>query len=404
MIRRHVVVFLIIVAALLTAVARKASAPVEWPDVQDSGRLKFSHTFHIKQAGIACEDCHKAAKTSKLASDNLRSGHDDCVSCHEEQINNTCGYCHVHPDSIEAAPAPVRTIVFSHEQHLTMKGVECATCHKGLDEVELASSKNMPSMETCTTCHNDAQATKTCQTCHTSFTNLIPADHLVADFKKDHKKLTRLGSLDVRCSTCHSQNFCQDCHAGSGLIGIGTGDLMTEPSPRSSPTDLPRQMSLQMVHSLNYRFTHGMDARAKASDCYSCHSEQEFCAPCHNAGGNINEQSFEPASHQGPDFVRIGVGSGGGRHADLARRDIETCASCHDVQGGDPTCIRCHTDADGVRGTDPKTHPGAPGTFKHTEEGSWHTDPGAVCYDCHTDYNAHPGGVRGRNFCGYCHG
>jgi len=71
------------------------------------------------------------------------------------------------------------------------------------------------------------------------------------------------------------------------------------------------------------------------------------------------------------------------------------------VQGGDPTCITCHMDADGIRGTDPKTHPAG---FMKNVEGPWHANPGAVCYDCHTDYNAHPGGVKGRNFCGYCHG
>jgi hypothetical protein len=38
------------------------------------------------------------------------------------------------------------------------------------------------------------------------------------------------------------------------------------------------------------------------------------------------------------------------------------------------------------------------------EHGSWHVNSGATCYNCHTDLNARPGGVKGRNFCGYCHG
>ena len=58
-----------------------------------------------------------------------------------------------------------------------------------------------------------------------------------------------------------------------------------------------------------------------------------------------------------PDFTTIGVGTGGGEHATLARRDIERCISCHDVQGADPTCITCHLDSDGIKGTNPKTHP-----------------------------------------------
>ena len=26
--------------------------------------------------------------------------------------------------------------------------------------------------------------------------------------------------------------------------------------------------------------------------------------------------------------------------------DIERCQACHDIEGGDPTCIRCHIDTD----------------------------------------------------------
>lgn len=399
--RRTLIILLIIAGGLITAAARKAYVANGWVENDDAKKLKFSHTYHIKDVGVACEDCHKAAKTSKLSSDNLRPTHDNCVSCHEEQINNTCGFCHKDPDNIEAAAAPARAINFSHENHVAMKDVECTTCHLGLDTVEYATAKNMPTMATCTSCHNNVKATNACESCHTSFANLVPKDHLVGDFKKDHKKLTRLGSLDVSCATCHTQNFCADCHQGASLLQLGMSDLMAEPSPRNSPGDSPLQMPLQMAHSMNYRFTHGIDARAKSADCYSCHSAQTFCAECHSTGGKISGGPYKPAWHLGAGFTTLGAHSGGGRHAEYARRDIESCVSCHDVQGGDPTCITCHTDADGRKGTDPKTHPAG---FMMGEEGPWHTNAGAVCYNCHTDFNAHPGGVKGLNFCGYCHG
>jgi len=398
--RRYFVIALVVLAALVTAIARKGTVTGGWEENSDSLQLKFSHKGHIKDAGVGCEECHKAAKTSKLSSDNLRPNHDNCITCHEEQVNNTCGYCHKNPDNIEAAPPRVRSLIFSHEKHTSMKDVECVACHKGLEEVEYAGPKNMPSMETCSICHNDAKATNTCEACHTSFTNLIPPDHLKADFKREHRKMTRLGALDVSCATCHTQTFCADCHAAAGLVGIGTRDLMADPAPRGSRTESPNQLQLQMAHNLNYRFTHGIDAKSKSSECYTCHSPQEFCVRCHNTGGNITASSFKPAWHLGSDFARIGVGSGGGRHAELARRDIESCVSCHDVRGADPTCVTCHTDGDGIRGTNPRTHPGG---FQKGQEGSWHSDPGATCYSCHTDVNAYPGGKRGMGFCGYCH-
>jgi len=108
-----------------------------------------------------------------------------------------------------------------------------------------------------------------------------------------------------------------------------------------------------------------------------------------------------PASHKAPNFVTIGVGTGGGGHATLARRDIERCAGCHDVQGADANCILCHVDNDGIKGTNPKTH--IRGFMKSSGDGDWHNDLGSVCYSCHTDANAKPNGKKGIGFCSYCH-
>jgi len=384
---------------LFTATARKPPVAEPWEQSKSSEHIKFSHTFHLGQ-GVGCEDCHKAARASKLSSDNLRAGHDECTTCHEEQINNKCGYCHKNPDNIEAVPRQDRAISFSHAQHVEMKEVECVTCHAGLDKVEYAGPANMPGMATCNSCHDNVKAANMCESCHMSLTNLLPGNHREAGFKNEHKQLVRVGSMDVSCASCHTQSFCADCHSAASLLEIGTSDLMADPMPRGTPSDSPNKLQLQMAHSLNYRFTHGIEAKSKSAECITCHSVQEFCVQCHAAGGNVTQGSFKPSWHTGSDFARVGVGSGGGRHAEIARRDIENCMTCHDVQGGDPTCMQCHTDADGIRGTDPRTHPGG---FRSGDEGSWHEDAGATCYSCHTDMNAHPGGKRGLGFCGYCH-
>jgi hypothetical protein len=70
------------------------------------------------------------------------------------------------------------------------------------------------------------------------------------------------------------------------------------------------------------------------------------------------------------------------------------------VEGSDPTCVKCHFDNDGIKGTNPKTHESG---FMKDEKGIWHDTQGAVCYICHTDANAKPNGIKGVGFCGYCH-
>jgi hypothetical protein len=400
---RRPFLFAVIASGVLVtaAVAFRPTVKPGWGEQDDSTQIKFSHKTHLEGAGIGCETCHPNATTSKLASDNLRSVHDNCTSCHEEQINNQCDFCHKDPDNIQAAPPQLREIQFSHEQHVNMKNVQCTTCHMHLNEANYAGPENMPGMAICATCHNDREVSNACASCHTEVTGLIPPDHLVAGFKKDHKNLTRLGGMETNCITCHTQNFCGECHSPGAVMQFGNGALMSDPNPRVFPgTSIP-QMTIERAHDLNYRFTHGIDAKSKSSECYTCHSAQEFCGECHEAGDNITSHSFKPAWHLGAGFTTLGVGSGGGRHAQLAKRDIESCVSCHDTQGNDPTCITCHSDGDGIRGTDPRTHPAG---YMQGEHGSWHVNSGATCYNCHTDLNARPGGVKGRNFCGYCHG
>ena len=365
-------------------------------------RVKFSHQFHVSEAGIACADCHIDAAKSMKASDNLLAKMEACKSCHEEPMKSNCTYCHLSADSTAyaATPNPVRELIFSHQQHVADQKVPCETCHTVLDKADAATGELVPAMTTCTTCHNDTKATSACENCHTNFASLRPAEHNRTDFIHEHKRLARLG--DAKCGMCHSQETCIDCHDGTELIKVNVPgrDLTSQRSPRLTAIDRGQGMRLTKVHDLNFRFTHGVAAKGKAMECQTCHSEEKFCTTCHEAGGNINQSVFKPASHAVAGFTTLGVGSGGGEHARLAKRDVESCAACHSTEGADPVCITCHTDADGRKGTDPKTHD--PG-FMSDNHGYWHNDPGANCYLCHTDSNARPGGVKGQKFCGYCH-
>ncbi|HTK81368.1 MAG TPA: hypothetical protein VL633_03680 [Bacteroidota bacterium] len=320
-----------------------------WKDENYDSGLKFSHKLHVQDRGIGCEDCHTAVKASLHSSDRLIGDHQSCTTCHEEQISTKCAYCHSSIDSVSPAHQVKPELIFSHHSHTENLKVSCEHCHAGVENASLATSRNMPLMSACISCHNEHNAAIQCEACHTDFITLVPADHRAADFRRHHKEQVRVGMLDVSCRTCHVESFCQDCHTGTELKNFGSDkDLMVEPGSRTSTKDSPKQLRLQQVHSLNYRFTHGVDAKSKLLDCSSCHEQQTFCSTCHEAGGNISQGKIKPASHTMAGFTTIGKGSGGGRHADLARRDLEACMSCHDVQGSDPTCALCHTE-NGVR-------------------------------------------------------
>jgi len=391
------VVLILVIAFTVVLTSREASGSDQQPK-----RVKFSHEFHVKEAGAACVDCHSGAATSGKASDNLLAKMETCKSCHEEQLTKQCTYCHVGADSTTYTPTPnpIRELNFSHKAHVDSQKTACETCHTVLDKAGARTGELVPAMTTCTTCHNDVKASNACEKCHTNLAALRPAEHNRTNFVREHKFSARLG--DAACGACHTQESCVDCHNGSELMKVDVPgkDLMSLHSPRLTAIDRGQGMRLTKIHDLNFKFTHGISAKGKAIECQTCHSTEQFCSECHKAGGNVNQGVFKPASHSVAGFTTLGIGSGGGEHARQAKRDIESCAACHSIEGADAVCITCHTDVDGIKGTDPKTHDRG---FMSDNHGIWHTDPGANCYTCHTDINARPGGVKGQKFCGYCH-
>ena len=364
--------------------------------------IKFSHKTHADV--VECADCHTAVSESTTLTDMLLPKMETCGTCHDVEDEKNCKMCH-YEDVLEPLIQKQPELKFNHKFHLSEQKLVCETCHKGINDVDYAfqSPKVYPAMSDCYTCHNnETVATNECSTCHTSTVNLIPETHRTADFMKNHKFASM--AANANCAMCHDDNFCETCHAATTMLDSKNTakDFYTPYSPHKF-TDNAKEQQLTRVHDLNYAYTHGIDAKGKTSECRTCHNTETFCVECHaSKGGDFASEGFVPSSHTQPNFVIIGgYGSGGGEHAVLAKRDIESCASCHDTQGADPNCILCHTDNDGIRGTNPRTHVGG---FMHNIEGDWHNDQGAVCYNCHTDANAHPGGIPGVGFCGYCHG
>jgi Cytochrome c7 and related cytochrome c len=367
--------------------------------------IKFSHKFHLD--GITdCGSCHTGVAKSTSLNDMLLPTMNDCAQCHDVEDEKNCKMCH-YGDNFEPLIQKKVNLTFNHSFHVTKQKLECETCHKGLATVDNSwELKNPdPVMDDCYSCHNNNNsktlAIDNCQSCHTSTADLKPQSHKSANFISSHKFAAK--DIKANCVMCHdnSNNSCEDCHTSNNTITeANTPDDFFQPYSPGSSVKGPKDQKVTRIHDLNYIQTHGIDLKGKTAECQSCHEVESFCVKCHQSdNADFSMSGVAPYSHTQPNFTTIGVGTGGGEHAILARRDIENCAACHDVQGGDPTCITCHLDSDGIKGTNPKTHPA---NFMHGDHGDWHDSQGSICFNCHT--SASPSTPSGVGFCGYCHG
>lgn len=366
--------------------------------------IKFSHKFHAENAGVTeCQTCHAKVPASKAIGDELFPTHEECKACHDTENSDECKKCHY--DEVFEPIKPSRTdIMFDHSFHTGKQNLTCEKCHEGVMTVDYGSEapQGHPAMATCNSCHSNFKgaATNQCEACHVSTVNLIPASHKTADFRKTHKFDAE--KSNANCAMCHDNSSCQECHVATTMLTEKNtaADFYTPYSPSNFQTDGARKQQITKVHDLNYVYTHGIDLKGATTECQTCHQTETFCVPCHNdRKADFSLAGVTPASHRMPNFVSLGVGSGGGEHARDAKRDIESCQSCHDTQGGDPTCITCHLDSDGIKGTNPKTHAF---NFMRDNHGDWHSSAGSLCYNCHV--SASPNSQPGLGFCGYCHG
>ncbi len=302
--------------------------------------IKFSHKVH---ESVDCESCHSGVTESTKLSSRLLPVKEDCASCHDVNDTDACNTCH-YENIQEPLIQKKSDLIFNHKSHIE-QGKKCQDCHKGLEQVDysIESATINPPMELCYTCHNDRKnVTNQCEACHITTANLVPASHKKTDFIKSHKFLA--SRVNSNCAMCHDNNSCETCHVGTKMMTESNApNDFYQPFLPENFVDGTKQQQITRVHDLNYRFNHGIDLKGKNAQCQTCHEVETFCVNCHSAvGGDISLGGVMPSSHLAPDFVKF-PGTDGGKHALLARRDIERCISCHDVQGQDAVCITCHT-------------------------------------------------------------
>ena len=185
-------------------------------------------------------------------------------------------------------------------------------------------------MARCMGCHQKERVSQRCVVCHLSG----KAGRLITNF--GGRRLRPQGSLKSDAHTPlfsrkHAQvargnkRYCENCHKSVDCLKCHSATL--------------RPMS---IHRADYATLHGLDARVNATKCKSCHRSQTFCLSCHQRSGVAQTSvwggfrpnttlAFHPAGFNAT--VR-----GPNHHAFAAKRNIRTCASCHQEK----SCIRCH--------------------------------------------------------------
>ena len=299
-------------------------------DGKEINLLKISHKIHLAIPNVNCATCHEGTDTSILSSDVLLPSKTVCLTCHKSDSPEL--------DQSENLKFILKEpeLNFNHKYHTVTRELPCFVCHVNVKDVDILTEANMPPMTTCFNCHNDKVAPTDCSWCHINEDELRPEFH-TADWLHKHpfKFNSAVFKPEENCLMCHQENWCQDCHIGSQLAKSSSKSV----TPFFQPTERGKKpQSIGRVHSLNYRFLHPIEAKGKDRFCTTCHDFTEFCVECHRD----DENQFMPKWHQGSDWAPSIIL--GGRHADFARRDLERCMGCHDVQGQATICLRCHID------------------------------------------------------------
>jgi predicted CXXCH cytochrome family protein len=274
-----------------------------------------------------------------------------------------CSDCH-DTDPKPTLPKRMRYFreSFSHADHLPRVNGDCKRCHKEQTEAGDKAPKT-PEMATCTACHNHQQdfAGAHCNGCHQDLKRYPkPVDSFkhAGDFLKVHGQLAKVSAAS--CASCHEHTFCADCHAAQ--TGPGKPSFI-----------YPEEMTREFIHRGDYPSRHMVDAEANPASCRKCHGSS-YCSTCHE------QQNLTPTAVGQPlprNLHPIGWGTdkaSGNFHGDAARRNIVTCAGCHD-QGAASTCVQCHR-VGGFAGVSP--HP------KSWNKTQADVAKNKMCSACHT--------------------
>jgi mono/diheme cytochrome c family protein len=135
--------------------------------------IKFSHAIHAGQNQIDCQYCHTGVEKSKHA---YIPSVTVCMNCHKyvqegpkygpdeiAKIYAASGW-DVNQQKYANEPKPIEWkkihnlpdhVYFSHAQHVKAGGLDCATCHGNIEEMEVVQQFAPLSMGWCVNCHRE---------------------------------------------------------------------------------------------------------------------------------------------------------------------------------------------------------------------------------------------------------
>lgn len=270
-----------------------------------------------------------------------------CAVCHAQQF---CASCHVNAQSVEAvrklaADDRVAAIVAGERRTYPLPPSHTdpawAQQHGALARAGVTECANCHARESCIGCHRVQERVPALAglprragggAFGVDLVGLKPADHL-PDMALRHRVLAAGGT--ATCSTCHRPSYCASCHDAARAPGF---------------------------HGANFVQRHAQQAYAAEAECAACHQTQIFCRDCHRTLGRANTNAPVGRYHDRQPGWLFG-------HGGVARRAIETCASCH----AQDFCLRCHSATAGWR-----VNPHGP-TFDPSVE----SKNRAMCLICH---------------------
>jgi hypothetical protein len=298
-----------------------------------------------------CESCHADGKA-------FHEAPTDCYGCHAEDdrhmgnLGRGCADCHSETHWSDAR--------FDHESTgYSLTGahadVSCSGCH--------VAERYQDTPTRCAACHrqddvHEGANGEGCQSCHTT------ADWSEVLF--DHLESTGFalagGHSGLMCEDCHQGNKleentptqCHGCHADDdvheGTNGTACADCHAATDWKDVRFDhADTGFALNGAHAdlmCAQCHTAPVDAYTPPSDCHGCHAADdphrsqlgEDCAACHGETGWTEDLRFD---HDLAAFPLLG------KHAQV------DCDGCHETEAfldAPGQCIDCHSDDDAHRG------------------------------------------------------